>query len=137
MFFQNITSTDSISAWVARQIDATRAAVKYGWDVEIKPHKKQRSYQQNRYLMAVMENIVRFYHDTGYMPAGCAAWAMRTDVQKEYWKARLGVASTAKLSTTEFGEFVDRIQGTMAAESGGEYEIITPPDAYVESLTQL
>ena len=30
MFFQNITSTDSISAWVARQIDATRDAVKYG-----------------------------------------------------------------------------------------------------------
>lgn len=137
MFFMNITSTDSISAWVARQIEATRESVKYGWDVEIKPHKKQRSYQQNRYLVAVMEHIVRFYHDTGYMPEGCAPWAMRTDVQKEYWKARLGVGSTAKLSTKEFGEFVDRIQGTMAAESGGEYEIITPPDAYMESLVAM
>jgi len=137
MFFPGITSNDSISEWVARQIDATRGAVKYGWDVEIRPYKKRRSYQQKRYLMAVMENIVRFYHDTGYMPNGCGAWAMRTDVQKEYWKARMGVGSTAKLSTKEFGDFVDRIQGTMAAESDGEYEIITPPDVYLESLCQM
>lgn len=137
MFFQNITTTDSICAWVARQLDATRDAVKYGWDIEIRPHKKQRSYQQNRYLMAVMEHIVRFYHETGFMPEGCAPWSMRTDVQKEYWKARIGVGATSKLSTAEFGEFIDRIQGTMAAETGGIYEIITPPDAYLDSLAQM
>ncbi len=134
MFFQKIVQTENISQWVAKQIEATREVVKYGWDIEVRPHKKQRSYQQNRYLMAVMENIIKFYNDTGFMPQGCASWAMRTDVQKEYWKARLGVGSTAKLSTTEFCDFVDKIQGTMAAESGGEYEIITPPDAYMESL---
>lgn len=136
MFFQNIVATDSISAWVAKQIDATRGAVKYGWDVDVRPHKKPRTAAQNRYLMAVMENIIKFYNDTGFMPQGCASWAMRTDVQKEYWKARLGVGSTAKLSTTEFCDFVDKIQGTMAAESGGEYEIITPPDEYIEMINR-
>lgn len=136
MFFMNAVSTDCICDAVRRQIDATRGVVKYGWDVEVKPHKKPRTYQQNRYLMAVLQNIVLFYHETGYMPSGCGAWAMRTDVLKEYWKARLGVGSTAKMSTAEFGEFVDKIQGTMAAESGGEYQIITPPDEYSNGLTQ-
>ena len=136
MFFQNIVATDSISAWVAKQIDATRGAVKYGWDVDVRPHKKPRTVPQNRYLMAVLTHIVQFYNDTGFMPVGCGAWAMRTDVLKEYWKSRFGVTSTAKLSTAEFGEFVDKIQGAMAMESGGEYEIITPPDEYLEMINR-
>ena len=58
MFFQNIVATDSISAWVAKQIDATRGAVKYGWDVDVRPHKKPRTVPQNRYMMAVLTHIV-------------------------------------------------------------------------------
>ena len=61
MFFQNIVATDSISAWVAKQVDATRGAVKYGWDVDVRPHKKPRTVPQNRYMMAVLTHIVQFY----------------------------------------------------------------------------
>lgn len=134
MHFPTNTETYKILEWVQTQINATRNAVRFGWDISIVPHQKSRTGAQNRFLMAVLGHIVRFYHDTGFKPVGCDAWAMRTDVQKEYWKSRLGVASTAKLSTAEFGAFIDRIQGTMAAESGGEYEILTPPDEYAELI---
>lgn len=132
MFFQNIVPTDSITAWVGRQVDAMRAGLKYGFDIEIKPHKKTRTTQQNRFLMAVMQNIVRFYQDTGFIPDDLAPWVMRTDILKEYWKAKFGVMDTHKLDTQAFGEFIDKIQAEMVAQSGGEYEIITPPDNYLE-----
>lgn len=130
MFFPLTTSTDAIADWVKKQLDALKPDLKYGWDVVVQPHKKPRTYQQNRFLMAVMQHIIWFYHTTGFMPQGLQPWAMRTDILKEYWKARLGISETHKLDTKGFGEFVDQIQLTMVQESHGEYEIITPEQIY-------
>ncbi len=134
MHFPSDTETYKILQWVQSQINATRNAVRFGWDISITPTKKQRSGAQNRFLMAVLQHIVQFHVETGFCPSGCAPWAMRTDVQKEYWKSVFGITATSKLSTTEFGNFIDKIQGTMAAESHGEYEILTPPDEYAELI---
>ena len=125
MYFALPTATESITAWVASQVEALRPDIKYGWDVDVRPHKKQRTYSQNRFLMVIMQNIVRFYNRTGFMPDGLKHWEMRTDILKEYWKNRFGVGASHKLSTQEFGEFIDQIQQTMVQESSGEYEILT------------
>lgn len=134
MQFSQNTETYKILQWAKTQIDATRNVARLGWDISIVPHQKSRTGAQNRFLMAICANIVRFYHDTGYLPPDCGAWAMDTETQKKYWKNRLGVVSTRKLSTADFGRFLDQIQATMAAESGGEYEILTPPDEYAELI---
>ena len=118
------------------QLPAVMAASKYGIDIEIKAHKKIRSCQQNRYLMAVMQAVVEFYQRTGFKPDNLADWTMRTDVLKEFWKARFGITETHKLSTKEFCEFIDNIQLEMVNQSGVEYESIIPPDYYGESLTK-
>lgn len=125
MFFQLGTSPESITNWVSAQVAALAPDVKYGWDVEVRPHKKPRTYQQNRFLMSVMQNIVRFYQRTGFMPAGLSPWAMRTDILKEYYKARFGVGESHKLDTKAFTDFIDQIQQSMVQESHGEYEIMT------------
>ena len=125
MYFALPTATESITAWVKAQVDALRPDVKYGWDVDVRPHKKPRTYQQIRFLMAIMQNIVRFYQRTGFMPAGLSPWAMRTDILKEYYKARFGVGETHKLDTKAFTDFIDQIQQSMVQESHGEYEILT------------
>lgn len=125
MFFPLETSTESIKNWVATQVDAMRPSLKYGWDVVVMPHKKQRTYQQNRFLMTIMQNIVRFYQRTGFLPAGLSPWAMRTDILKEYYKARFGVGESHKLDTKAFTDFIDQIQQSMVQESHGEYEILT------------
>lgn len=54
MFFPPLTPSENILNWCKMQLPAIIASAKNGIDIEIKAHKKQRSYQQNRYLMAVM-----------------------------------------------------------------------------------
>ena len=98
MFFKQDTSLLQINKWITTQLSAVLPVAKNGIDIEIKPHKQQRSNEQNRFLMVIMQHIVKFYHETGFMPAGCQRWMMRTDIQKEYWKARFGIEHTAKLA---------------------------------------
>ena len=129
MFFQVGTSPESITAWVKAQVAALGPDVKYGWDVEVRPHKKPRTYQQNRLLMLIMQEMVKFYHRTGYVVPGLCGYVMRTDVLKEYWKGRYGVGETHRMSTAEFGKFIDWIQATMVEETHGEWEIITTEQA--------
>lgn len=134
MFFQYGIPTENILRWLQPQIDAAQNP--NGIDIVVAPHKKQRSYRQNRYLMEVCANIVRFYQDTGFLPQGCPRWCMTTQIQKEFWKALLGVTETHKLSTKQFGEFVDKIQAEMVQQSGGEYQPIVPDSDYLTSLVE-
>lgn len=134
MFFQYGIPTENICAWLRPQINAAQNP--NGIDVVVAPHKKIRTVRQNRYLMEVCANIVRFYHETGFAPQGCPAWAMQTQVQKEFWKGYFGVLQTRNMSTKELGEFVDKIQAEMVAQSGGEYQPIVPDSDYLTSLVE-
>lgn len=135
MYFSHDTSLTQIQSWIARQYTAIGNQSR-GYDVDLRPHKQQRSNQQNRFLMAIMVAIIRFYHETGFIPKGLAPWAMRTDILKEFWKARFGVVSTAKLDTKAFGEFIDSIQREMVEQTNGEWEILEPDSAYIKSLIE-
>ena len=134
MFFKEGTSYKEIQNWITVQLPAVYQAAKNGIDVEIKPHKNQRSNQQNRFLMAILVALVRFHHETGFIPAGLSAWAMRTDVLKVYYKSRFGIGSTSKLDTKAFGQFIDSIQQSLVEESQGQWEILQPDSAYIQSL---
>lgn len=134
MFFNSNTSLEQIKHWIDSQLSAVKPIAKNGLDVEIKPHKTQRTNEQNRFFMVIMTAVVKFYNETGFMPQGCQAWMMRTDIQKEYWKARFGIISTAKLDTKAFSEFIDNIQRTLVEETQGEWQIIETDSAYLKSL---
>lgn len=136
MFFNSNTSTEKMTAWAVQQIALVAPVAKNGIDIEIKPHKTMRSNQQNRFLMAIMVALVRFYHETGFIPHGLSAWAMRTDILKEFYKARFGVVSTAKLDTGAFGRFIDAIQQSLVEETAGEWEVLQPDSAYIKSLME-
>ena len=134
MYFAPETSFDVIVGWLGKQYHAVKSSAPHGLDVELKPHKRQRSNEQNRFLMAIMVALVRFYHETGFIPKGLSPWAMRTDILKEYWKYRAGVIATHKLSTADFGKFVDFIQQTLTQETEGQWEVLEPDSAYLRSL---
>lgn len=134
MFFRNSTKTTDIQQWAMNQIALVVPVAKNGIDVEIKPHKTQRTNQQNRFLMAILVALVRFYNETGFMPDGIKPWAMQTNILKEYYKARFGIGSTKKLDTAAFGHFIDSIQQSLVEESNGEWEILQPDSAYIQSL---
>lgn len=134
MFFKQDTSPADIVIWVKNQIAYTLPIAKNGIDVEIKPHKRQRSNNQNRFLMAILVAVVKFYHETGFMPSGLSHWAMRTDILKEYYKARFGIGSTANLDTVAFKKFTDEIQQSLILETHGNWEWLEPDSAYLKSL---
>lgn len=134
MFFQYGIPTENIIRWLRVQIDAAQNP--NGIDVVVAPHKKIRTVRQNRYMMEVCANIVRFYHDTGFLPHGCMRREMKTLGQKEFWKDYFGVLETHKLSTRELGEFVDKIQAEMVQQTGGEYQPIVPDSDYLTSLVE-
>ena len=134
MFFNKDTPLQQINNWVYNQLRFMLPIAHTGIDIEIKIHKKQRTNEQNKFLMVIMQKIVQFYHETGFLPQGCQNWMMRTDIQKEYWKARFGIESTAKLNTKTFAEFIDGIQRELIEETNGEWEIIETDSAYIKSL---
>jgi hypothetical protein len=136
MYFAPETSLESIVGWISKQYRAVSTSAPHGLDVELKAHKRQRSNEQNRFLMAIMVAMVRFYHETGFIPKGLSPWAMRTDILKEYWKYRAGVVATHKLSTADFGKFVDFIQQTLVQETEGQWEVLEPDSAYLKSLVE-
>lgn len=136
MFFGNYVTKERIQGWFDNQLTAVMQCAPNGLDIEIKPHKKQRTNQQNRFFMAIMVALVRFYNETGFMPAGCTDWMMRTDILKEYFKARYGVKHTQKLPASEFGKLCDFVQNTLVQETNGEWEVLEPDSAYLKSLVE-
>lgn len=134
MFFRQDESLERITEWINGQLSAVHPVAKNGIDITIKPHKSWRSNEQNRFLMVIMQQIIIFYHETGFMPAGCQKWMMRVDIQKEYWKARFGIEHTRTLDKKAFGEFLDGIQRELVEETNGEWEILETDSAYLKSL---
>lgn len=134
MFFRPDESLERITEWINGQLSAVHPVAKNGIDITIKPHKSWRSNEQNRFLMVIMQQIIIFYHETGFMPAGCQKWMMRVDIQKEYWKARFGIEHTRTLDKKAFGEFLDGIQRELVEETNGEWEILETDSAYLKSL---
>lgn len=134
MFFRQEESLERITEWIKGQLSAVHPVAKNGIDITIKPHKSWRSNEQNRFLMVIMQQIIIFYHETGFMPAGCQKWMMRVDIQKEFWKARFGIEHTRTLDKKAFGEFLDGIQRELVEETNGEWEILETDSAYLKSL---
>lgn len=135
MFFNGHSSLEQIQSWLARQY-AVLGEQKNGYDVELKPHRHQRSNSQNRFLMAILVALVRFHQETGFCPPGVSPWGMRVDVLKIYYKDRFGIGSSSKLDTRAFGNFVDSIQRSLVEETSGEWEVLEPDSAYVRALLE-
>lgn len=133
MFFNTNTSLSQIQSWITTQYTAL-GTQKNGYDVELKPHRNKRSNQQNRFLYAILVALVRFHHETGYIPADCGKYNMDVESLKNYWKRRYGLSATHNLDTAAFGKFIDFIQLTLVEETNGFWEILQPDSAYIQSL---
>ena len=134
MFFKEGSSLSQITDWMVAQLNGIYAVAKNGIDVEIRPHRNPRTNQQNRFLYAILVAIVKFHQATGFCPKGVSPWGMRVDVLKVYYKSRFGVGSSSKLDTKTFGQFIDSIQQSLVEETCGEWEILQPDSAYIQSL---
>ena len=136
MYFSSNATLGQIHKWFDSQVTAVYNVSKNGIDIEVRPHRNKRTNQQNRFLYAILVALVRFHHETGFVPQGLSPWAMRTEILKEFYKARFGVVSTANLSTKAFGEFIDSIQLELVEQTCGEWQILQPDSAYLKSLEE-
>lgn len=134
MFFKEGTAFREIQDWIAVQLPAVYQVAKHGIDVEIKPHKKLRTIQQNRFLYAVLVALVKFHNETGFIPKYCGEYNMDVESLKTSYKKRFGINKSSKIDTVAFGKFIDQIQLSLVEETGGEWEIIQPDSAYIDSL---
>lgn len=55
MYFKPNTSSLDILRWFQTQLSVVNPIAKNGLDVELKPHKQQRSNEQNRFFMVIGE----------------------------------------------------------------------------------
>lgn len=122
--------------WCNRQLTAIKDIAKDGFDIDIKPHRKKRTIQQNKFLFVILEEIVKFHHNTGYVVPGLCAHVMCKDVLKVYWTGRFGVESTKNMSAADFGKLCDFIQQNMVQETNGAWEILDPESDYVKALIE-
>lgn len=135
MFFKADAPLEQITEWIATQLSAVHPIAKNGIDIVIKPHKQWRTTEQNRFLMVVLSEIVKFYHETGFIPEGLKRWEMRVDFLKEFYKDKYGIEHTKTLDKKEFGKFIDSIQLELVEQTQGEWQILTTDSAYLSSLT--
>lgn len=136
MWFSTHAPLSGIQNWFNNQLAAVFPLSKDGVDIEIKPHRKKRTIQQNKFLFVILDEIVRFHHETGYVVPGLCAHVMCKDVLKVYWTGRFGVESTKNMSAADFGKLCDFIQQTMVQETNGSWEILDPESDYVRSLIE-
>lgn len=134
MFFNVAVSKEQVMRWVDTQLGGVLPVAKDGIDVDIKPHKKKRSNQQNRFLSAIIVAQIRMFHETGFMADGLKPWMHQQEILRVYWKARYGIEHSSHLSTKAFGEFIDFIQKTLVEESFGNWQMLIPDSAYLKSL---
>jgi hypothetical protein len=131
MYFPVGSDINGILAFITPKLKAVLNSAKYGVDVDIKNHIRNRTLEQNKYLYAIYKHIVEFHqeHDT-FMIDNLPLKFISSDFLHAYFKARFDVKTTTKMSTKEFTEYTDKIQLLMINQTNGIYDPIYPEDRY-------
>ena len=131
MYFPVGSDINGILRFIAPKIQAVLNGAKYGVDIDIKNHVRNRTLEQNRYLYAIYKHIVEFHqeHDK-FMIDDLPLKFVTKDFLHAYFKLRFDVKTTKAMSTKELAEYVDKIQFLMINQTNGIYDPIYPEDRY-------
>lgn len=130
MYIPASANISGILAYLKPTIEAVMNSSSLGIDVEIKPHRKKRTLPQNDFLWAIYQHIVDFWNETGFTPDNIQVRFINSDFLHEYFKARFDVKTTTKMTTSDFSNYVDKIQLLMTEQTSGEYQPIYPESTY-------
>lgn len=130
MYFPKSADIDGILSLLKPKLNAVLNNAKWGVDVLIKEHQKKRSNEQNKYMWAIYDHIVKFYQDTGFIIDNLQIKNLNSEFLHAYFKAKFDIKTTSNLSTTEFMAFTDHIQLEMTEQSKGFYDPIYPEDRF-------
>ena len=130
MYFPVGSDINGILRFIAPKLQAVLNGAKYGVDIDIKNHVRNRTLEQNRYLYAIYKHIVEFCDQYKFMPDNLNIRFINSDFLHEYFKARFDVKTTTKMSTKEFTEYTDKIQLLMIDQTKGLYDPIYPEDRF-------
>lgn len=131
MYFPVGSDINGILRFIAPKLQAVLNGAKYGVDIDIKNHVRNRTLEQNNYLYAIYKHIVEFHqeHDK-FMIDDLPLKFVTKDFLHAYFKLRFDVKTTKAMSTKEFAEYVDKIQLFMINQTNGIYDPIYPEDRY-------
>lgn len=130
MYFPKSADIDGILSLLKPKLNAVLSNAKWGVDVTINAHQKNRSLEQNKYMWAIYDHIVKFYRETGFIIDDLPIKNLNSEFLHAYFKAKFDIKTTSNLSTSAFMEFTDRIQLEMTEQSKGFYDAIYPEDRF-------
>lgn len=129
-FRQDATERDVMLRLVA-PLRARIKASKHGIDVEVTEHKQRRTNEQNRFYWANVSDIVDVLNDAG-VTYGEFGIPYSSEILHEINKRLFNVASTAKLSKSEFCDFMNRLQAFWIEKTNGFYAPKETVSSYLE-----
>ena len=133
MYFPVGSDINGILRFIAPKLQAVLNGAKYGVDIDIKNHVRNRTLEQNRYLHAIYKHIVEFHQEhKRFIIDDLPLKFVTKEFLHEYFKARFDVKTTKTMSTKEFTEYVDKIQLEMVEQTSGVYDPIYPEDRFQE-----
>ncbi len=121
MFFHKAANIDGILLFIRPKLEATLNSSKYGIDIEIKKHSQTRSLEQNKYLWAIYDHIVKFWKSTGFIVDNLPLRFVTSNFLHEYFKNRFDHRTTTKMTTAEFMNYTDSIQNLIIEQSKGDH----------------
>ncbi len=130
MFFHKSADINGILELIKPKLTCILSNCKWGIDVTITEHQKNRSLEQNKYMWAVYKHIFKFWEETGFIIDNLPLKKICSNFLHEYFKARFDLKTTTNLSTTEFIAYLDGIQQLMIEQTQGHYDPIYPEERF-------
>ena len=128
MYFSPYMSADQVLQHIKPKLEVVIKNCHYQYSIDIKNCKKKRTIDQNSYMWAIFDHIVKFNHATGFIPDSLNLNFITADFLHEYFKARFDVKQTKDMDYDTHWDFCQQIQQLMIEQTKGEYDPIYPPE---------
>lgn len=130
-YFSTKATDAEIDLRVLRPLKALIAASKDGVDVEIKPHKRKRSNEQNRFYWLNVGEIVNVLNDAG-ATYGDFKLPYSSEIVHEINKRIFGEKTTTKMSVADFSAYMEKVFAFWIEKTAGFFIPKESPIGYLE-----
>lgn len=104
---------------------------KFGIDIEVSKHQHKRSTEANNYYWLFNSELAEFLNDSG-LSYGEHQIPYTSELIHEINKKLFGVKSTAKMSVSDFCQYMNKLLLYWQEKTNGEFQMSELPANYLE-----
>lgn len=98
--------------------------------IEVSEFKPKRSNEQNAYYWLYNSELANFFNDSG-LSYGEFEIPYTSEIIHDIQKKLFGVKTTTKMKTSEFCEYIRRLQSFWSEKTKGEFMMSELPESYL------